>query len=390
MAVFSCPTFVYGDDSLEYLLQLDGKKAFIVTDKNMVTLGLTKLVTDKLDEAGIGWEIFDDIEPEPSAQSIKNGGVAVDKYQPDWVIGLGGGSCMDAAKAIIILLANPGLEPHVIKPTKTFGSRKKARLMAIPTTAGTGSEATFALILADTERQRKLLLGTRELTPDVAILDPVMVAGLPPQLTAETGMDAMCHAIEGYTSIWGTSITDGPGLIAIRQIFRFLAKSYHNGEDLKARKEMQSAAGLAGLSFGNSMAGLAHSAGHMLGIIFHVPHGRAVGIFLPYTMEFLINGSEKAVTKFAEIARYCGMHGDSDLDCARLLIDGIRNLAGEIGLPTTVADTGIDKKAYEEAIPLMVGKALKEVTTHTVTRIPDEKQLADIFRYGFEGKRIDF
>jgi alcohol dehydrogenase class IV len=390
MWTFSCPFIAYGDNSLEYIAQIQGKKAFIVTDKNIVKLGLAKLVTDQLDAANIKWQIFDEVEPEPSLNTVKKGGVAVGKYQPDWVIGIGGGSCMDAAKAIIILLVRPDLEPDSIIASDTYNFRAKARLMAIPTTSGTGSEATWAIILTDTNENRKLGLGTTECMPDVAILDPVMVAGMPPQITADTGMDVITHAIEGYVSTWGTSITEGPGLIATRKTLEYLPKAHKNGDDLEVRKEMQNAAILGGMSFGNSMAGLGHSTGHALGALFHVPHGRAVGLFLPYTMEYLINGSEETTAKYAEIARFCRIASGSDKECAKALAARIRALAKEIGQPLSVKDCGIDKAKYEESIPGLIDRALNEVMTMTVTRVPGEEDLGKIFRYAYEGKSIDF
>jgi alcohol dehydrogenase class IV len=390
MWTFSCPFVVYGDNALEYIAQIQGKKAFIVTDKNIVRLGLAKPVTDQLDAVNIKWQIFDEIEPEPSLATIKKGGMAVGKYQPDWVIGLGGGSCMDAAKAIIILLVRPDLEPDAIIASDTYNFRAKARLMAIPTTSGTGSEATWAIVLTDTENQRKIGLGTTECMPDVAILDPVMVAGTPPQITADTGMDVLTHAIEGYVSTWGTSITDGPGLISARRVFEYLPKVYKNGNDLDARKEMLNAAILGGMSFGNSMAGLGHSTGHALGAMFHLPHGRTVGLFLPYTMEYLINGSEETTAKYAEIARFCQITSGSDKECAKALVAKVRTLAKEIGQPLSVKDCGIDKEKYNESIPGLIDRALNEVMTITVTRVPGEEDLGKIFNYAYEGKNIDF
>jgi len=390
MWTFSCPLIVYGDSALEYLAQVQGKKAFIVTDKNIVKLGLTKLVTDQLDAVNIEWEIFDEVEPEPSLNTIKKGGVAVGKYQPDWVIGLGGGSCMDAAKAIILLLVRPDLEPDAFNASETYNFRARARLMAIPTTSGTGAEATWAIVLTDTVNDRKLGLGTTECMPDVAILDPVMVASMPPQITADTGMDVLTHAVEGYVSTWDTSITDGPGLIATRQALEYLPKAYKNGDDLDARKEMQNAAMLGGMSFGNSMAGLGHSTGHALGAIFHITHGRTVGLFLPYTMEYLINGSEETTARYAEMARFCRIASGSDKECAKALVAKIRALAKEIGQPTSVKDCGIDKAKYDESIPGLVERALNEVMTMTVTRVPGEEDLEKIFRYAYEGKSIDF
>jgi alcohol dehydrogenase class IV len=391
MWTFSCPFIAYGDNALEYLAQIQGKKAFIVTDKNIVKLGLAKLITDQLDAVNIKWQIFDEVEPEPSLETVKKGGIDVGKFQPDWVIGIGGGSCMDAAKAIIILLVRPDLEPDCIIASDTYNFRAKARLMAIPTTSGTGAEATWAIVLTDTKENRKLGLGTTECMPDVAILDPVMVTGLPPLITADTGMDVLTHAIEGYVSTWGTSITEGPGLIATRKAFEYLPKAYKNGDDLEARKEMQNAALLGGMSFGNSMAGLGHSTGHAFGAIFHLPHGRTVGLFLPYTMEYLINGSEETTAKYAEISRYCRISSaSSDKECAKALVARIRSLAKGIAQPLSVKDCGIDKAKYEESIPGLIDRALNEVMTMTVTRVPGEEDLGKIFRYTYEGKNIDF
>ena len=387
---FSCPLIVYGDSALDYLAQVKGKNAFIVTDKNIVKLGLAKLVTDQLDAVNIKWKIFDEIEPEPSLDTIKKGGGAVGKYQPDWVSGIGGGSCMDAAKAIICLLARPDLEPEAVSVLETFNFREKAKLMAIPTTSGTGSEATWAVVLTDTKDNRKLGLGTTEDMPDIAILDPVMVASMPPQITGDTGMDVICHAIEGYTSTWGTSMTLGPGLIATRLTLDYLARAYKNGKDLEARKEMMYAATLGGMSFGNSMAGLGHSTGHALGALFHIPHGRAVGLFLPYTMEYLMNGSDDTLAKYAEMARYCRVASGSDKECANALVARVRALAKEVGQPLSVKDCGIDKSKYEQSMPGLIERALNEVMTMTVTRVPGEEDLGKIFNYAYAGKNIDF
>lgn len=390
MWTFSSPFIAYGDNALDYLAQIRGQKAFIVTDKNIVQLGLTKPVTDQLDAVNIEWKIFDEIEPEPSLATIKKGGVAVGAYQPDWVIGLGGGSCMDAAKAIIILLVRPDLDPDAIIASDTYNFRDKARLMAIPTTSGTGSEATWAIVLTDTEFQRKIGLGTTECMPDVAILDPVMVAGLPPKLTAETGMDVLTHAIEGYTSTWGSSFTDAPGLIAVRQALKYLPKAFQDGSDPEARKEMMYAATLAGMSFGNSMAGLGHSTGHALGAVFHLPHGRSVGLFLPYTMEYLINGSVETAAKYAEMARFCRIAEGPDPECAKALVASIRSLAGQLGQPLSIKACGIDQAEFEESIPGLIDRAINEVMTITVTRIPGEEDLEKIFRYAYDGRSIDF
>jgi alcohol dehydrogenase class IV len=387
---FVCPLIVYGDNSLDYIAQIKGNKAFIVTDKNIVKLGLIKHVTDQLDAKKIKWEIFDEVEAEPSTDTIRKGGVAVGKYQPDWVIGVGGGSCMDAAKAVILLLARPELKPEELSINFDFNFREKARLMAIPTTSGTGSEASWAIVLTDTKDNYKIGLGTPEDMPDVAILDPVMVMGMPPQVTADTGMDVICQAIEAYISSWGTSLTAGPALIATRLALEYLPRAYKDGNDVDARREMMNAAMMGGLSGSNSMFGLGHGTGHALGAIFHIPHGRTVGLFLPYTLEYIINDSEEATTKIAEIARYCGLIAESDKECAKALIAKIRALAKEIKQPLSVKDCGIDKAKYEKEMPGLISRALNEIMTMTAPRVPGTEDLDKLFRYAYEGKSIDF
>jgi alcohol dehydrogenase class IV len=283
MQFFGVPFTVFGDDSLPYLNTLIAKRAFIVTDKNIVKLGLAELVGAELKQAKIEYRVFDEVEQDPSLQTvIKSAGLAKE-FKPDLVIGLGGGSCMDAAKSTLVCYA-ANIGPLDMSPSDFYNLRATARLICIPTTSGTGSEATWIIVLTDTEQERKVGLGSYETLPDIAILDPRMVMSMPPQITGDTGMDALCHAIEGYTATWRSRFTDGPGLIAIKLICEYLKKAYDDGKDEEARKEMMAAASMAGTSFGNGMAGLAHSTGHAIGGLFHMPHGRAVGLYLPYTM----------------------------------------------------------------------------------------------------------
>jgi len=213
---------------------------------------------------------------------------------------------------------------------------------------------------------------------------------MPPQITADSGMDVICQAIEGYISTWGTSMTAGPGLIATRLTLDYLPRAYKNGNDLEARKEMMYAATMGGMCGSNSMFGLGHGTGHALGGIFHVPHGRTVGLFLPYTMEYMINGSEETTAKFAEIARYCRVTSGSDKECAKLLVAKIRALAKEIRQPLSVKDCGIDKAKYEKEIPSLIDRALNEVMTMTAPRVPGAEDLGKIFNYAYAGKSIDF
>ncbi len=330
------------------------------------------------------------MEPDPSIETVvKAAGIAKD-FKPDWVIGLGGGSSMDAAKSTLVCYA-AGIDPLDMSPSEFYNLRAKAKLMCIPTTSGTGSEATWAIVLTDVAGQRKVSLGSYETMPDIAILDPRMVMSMPPQITGDTGMDVLCHAIEGYTATWRTKFTDGPGLMAIRLVFQTLKKAYDDGEDEDARKEMMYAAHQAGSCFSNGMPGLGHSTGHAIGGIFHTPHGRAVGLFLPYTMEYLINGSEEAVGLFAEIARFCKIGaGNDDKKCALALVDAIRKLAKSIGQPLSVKETGIKREDYMKSMPDLLDRSVNEMMTSTVTRVPESEDLEKMFTYAYDGKSVDF
>ncbi len=388
MWYFANPLIVYGDDALEHLNGIEGKRALIITDRNVVKLGFVERVGKELKKAGLGYRVFDEVEPDPSVQTIKRGAQVALEYQPDWLIGIGGGSAMDAAKAIRVLYARPDVEPNAINPTEILHLREKAQLVAIPTTSGTGAEVTWMIVITDTENQRKTGVASRETMPDVAILDTSLVMGLPPQITADTGMDALTHAIEGYASNWRSDFTDAPALVAAKRIFEYLPRAYNNGSDMEARRHMMYAATLASMSFGNAMAGLAHSLGHSLGGLFHTPHGRAVGLFLPYTMEFLL---ETTGELYAEIERFVGPDPDLHRDLsARALVTRVRDLAKSINQPLSLRQAGIEKAAFDEALPGLVERAESEATTITVSRIPDSAEVERIFRYAYEGKPIDF
>lgn len=387
---FGVPFTVFGDDSLQYLNTLKGKRAFIVTDATIVKLGLAELVVSELKAANIECKIFDGVEPDPSIKTVEKATLVAKDFKPDWFIGLGGGSSMDACKSAMVCYC-AGISPLDMSPSDFFDLRAKAKLLCIPTTSGTGSEATWAIVLTDTEQDRKVALGSYETLPDVAILDPRMVMTMPPQITGDTGMDALCHAIEGYVATWRTIFTDGPGLVAIKLVFENLKKAYDNGKDEDARKNMMAAASMAGTCFGNGMAGLGHSTGHAIGGLFHTPHGRAVGLFLPYTMEYLIHGSEETMSRYAEIARFCSISRDTDdKKCALALVDAVRKLAKSVGQPLTCKETGIKREDYMKQMSGLVDRAVNEAMTIAVTRVPDNDELEKMFTCCYDGKSCDF
>jgi alcohol dehydrogenase class IV len=388
MWFFRSPEIVFGEFALDHLTTIQGHKALIVTDQNIVKLGFADLVKDKLAEADIETAVFAEVEPDPSLQTAQRAAREAQAYQPDWIIGLGGGSCMDTAKAAWFLYERPDMDLQSLNPFEVLGLRAKARLITIPTTSGTGSEVTTFTVLTDTEEKRKVGLTSSELLPDLAIVDPVFTMNLPPQITADTGMDVLTHAIEGYTCTWRNDYTEGLCLRAVQLVFDYLPRTYENGaDDPVARERMHNAAAIAGLGFGNSFAALAHALGHALGTAFHTPHGRAVALFLPYTIEFSANGGEG---RYAEIARFLGLPAADDDEGAASLVAAVRALMRRIGLPAAVRDLGIPQEAYDQAMPALVDNTEADSQMLASCRVPDTSEVEALFRYAYEGKSVDF
>ena len=396
MWYFVSPEIVFGEGALDELDELRGRRALVVTDGPLVQLGLVDRVKAHLDKAGIETHIFDRVEPDPSVQTVRQGVEVALDFEPDWIVGLGGGSPMDAAKAIWVLYERPDLHPAEINPFVRLNLRQKARLVTIPTTSGTGAEVTWGIVLTDTEEQRKMGLGNRENVADIAIVDPALAAGMPPQLTADTGLDALTHAVEGYTCTWHTDVTDGLCVGATRLTFQYLPRAVADGSDKRARERMHNAATCAGLGFGNAMASMAHAMGHVLGATFHVPHGRAVAISLPYTIEF---AAREAPDRFAELAGLLGCSPSPSppiggerggVEAARALAARIRDLCREVGNPISVAETGLEREPYEAQLEKMVDDAFNDTQIITAARAPSYDELRQLFLYAYEGREVDF
>ena len=260
-------------------------------------------------------------------------------------------------------------------------------MITIPTTSGTGAEVTWAIVLTDTEERRKIGTNNRELVADIAIVDPEMAASMPPWLTADTGLDALTHAVEGYTSTVANDMSDGLCLCAARTVFAHLPRAVADGSDMEARERMHNAATIAGLGFGNSQASLAHGMGHTLGAVFHVPHGRSVALFLPYTVEFIARESPK---RFAEMAAFVGCSNEGGDKAARALAAHIRDLCRQVGNPTSVAETGIERAAYEAQMDKLVDDSLNDTSTIFSTRTPSFDEAHQLFLYAYDGRSVDF
>ena len=390
MWYFDAPEIIYGEGALDELAQVKGERAFIVTDPVLHSLGFTDKIAEKLQEAGMEVTAFTEVEPEPSLQTVQKGAGIMTEFRPDVIVGLGGGSSMDAAKAMWVLYERPDLQPDEISPMMELNIGKLARLIAIPTTAGTGSEATWATVLTDKTDGRKLALGSRETMPTTAIVDPELTQDLPPRITADTGLDALTHAVEGYLSSFQNDFTDGICLKAIQLVFDYLPVAYVEPHDMEAREHMANAATLGGLGFINSWASLAHAMGHAFGGNFHIPHGRRVSLFLPYTLEYI--AKEPDLTRFRDIAHALRLpEGDADeATAAKAVIAAIRDLHRRLDQPLTVAEMGISQEDYAAKLDDLVEFAEGDGTYISAVRIPEREDLENLFRYAYDGREIDF
>lgn len=378
---------VFGEDALEYLKEIEGKRALIITGKTIRKLGFADKVSKYLEEAGMQTKIFDEVEPEPSIETIVKGAKLAREYVPDWLIGLGGGSNMDAAKAIWVLYERPDMEVGAISPVEKLGLRKKAHLICIPTTSGSGSEATWATIITDGAGRTKLELASKELVPDLVILDPQLPKLMPSKLTGETGMDALVHSMEAYVNQWRNDFSNAMAIEAIKIIFEYLPRAYNDPDDIEAREKMQIAATMSGLAFGNAQAGIAHSMGHALGAIFKSPHGRTVGMLLPYVIKY---NAKETVELYMEIAKAIGIQAITNEEYIEKLVQAVKDLMKKVNIPFSIQDIGLDWSTFENELEELVRRAIVSSETITNPRVPDEDECKMLFVYAFNNKEIDF
>lgn len=387
MWFFNSPQIVFGEGALSYLAQLRGRKAFIVTDALMVKHGFVDLVSEQLGYAEMETRVFDEVEPEPSLETVQRGASLLHAFEPDWIVGLGGGSAMDAAKAMWALYECPDLPLEGISPLEYLGIGQKAKLILISTTSGTGSEVTWASVLTDNREHRKLGIGSREMLATIAIVDPIFAGKMPPRLTADTGLDVLTHAVEGYNSTWHNDFSDGPCLKAVELVFKYLPRAYANGEDQEAREKMHNAAALGGLGFINSMCTLAHAMGHTFGAMFQVPHGRSVSTLLPYTMAFSAKGGEH---RYMEMARFLGLPSRTDEEGAASLVNAVIDLEKTIGSTTRLSELKATRAEMESNMETMLDHAQNDTQIVAAPRVPERDELEKLFWYAFEGKQVDF
>ena len=413
MQWFKVPEKIYFESgSIEYLEKMkDITRAFIVTDESMVKLGYVDKILYHLRKRQqyVHSEIFSEVEPDPSFDTINKGVQAMKNFNPDVIIALGGGSPIDAAKGMWLFYEYPDADPEGLK-LKFMDIRKrtykfpslgtKCKMVAIPTTSGTGSEVTSFAVITDKTKNIKYPLADYELTPDVAIIDPDLVLTLPPKQTADTGMDVLTHAIEAYVSVMASDYTDGLSEKAVKMVFENLEKAYNDGaNDKVAREKMHNASCIAGMSFTNAFLGVNHSIAHKLGGEFHIPHGRANSILLPYVIKY--NGSfpTKFVSwpkydhyiadeKYAYLAKMLGLPASTKEEGVDSLAKAVRDLAQKLGEPLSIKDCGIPEAEFMAKVDELADKAFSDQCTAVNPRVPLVEEIKQILIDAYYGKEI--
>ncbi len=395
MQWFKLPSKIYFErDSIEYLHQMPRMhKAIIVTDRSMVDLGFVDKVTDqlKLRAEPVQYQLFCDVEPDPSIQTVRKGVELMRNFAPDTIIALGGGSSMDAAKGMWLFYENPEVDFNDLKQ-KFMDIRKrafrypqlgkKASLVCIPTTSGTGSEVTPFAVITDKEEHKKYPLADYALTPTIAIIDPTFTLSLPKKIVADTGMDVLTHATEAYVSTMANDFTDGLCIQAIKMVFQYLERSYNNGpSDYEAKEKMHNASCLAGMAFANAFLGMNHSMAHKVGGEFHVPHGRANAILLPFTIRY--NGTQptklatwpkynyyKAAERYAELARMLGLPAKTTEEGVESYAKACGELGMRLGIQMNFQSQGLDEKEYLAAVDKLAFLAYEDQCSPANPRVP--------------------
>ncbi len=382
---FSSPRIAFGEDALEFLEDLQGR-FLIVTDSNLVKAGVVERVTKRLSGE---IEIYDGVEPDPTFEIVDEAVAVAKTFQPDYVIGVGGGSSLDVAKGVRIIYENPDLNAEEISPWSDV-EEKGVKLILIPTASGSGSEASNAIVLTKKDEDRKVASVHPRIMADYAIVDPEMVKDLPERVAIFTGLDALSHAVDAYVSAWKNDFTDGICIQACKLLFAFLPRACKDRSDKEAVERIHNAATLAGLAIGSSQAGLSHSLGHAIGGVFHIPHGFACGISLPYTTKYY---SRFALEYYEELAYHLGIleKGEKAVD---ELVRKIKNLLAELNVPDNLRgifrEYGIEEEEFYKNLDKLVYNASTDNTVLTLAEIPSEEDFERLFVSAFEGKEIDF
>ena len=387
---------------------LGKKRAFLVTDSFLYMNGYTKPITDKLDELGIVYTTFSDVQPDPTLANAQAGAKAMDAFKPDVIIALGGGSAMDAAKIMWVMYEHPEVDfqdmamrfMDIRKRVYTFPKMgEKAYFVAIPTSSGTGSEVTPFAVITDQETGVKYPLADYELLPNMAIVDTDNMMSQPKGLTSASGVDVLTHALEAYASIMATDYTDGLALKAMKNVFDYLPIAYNDGSNVEARQKMADASCMAGMAFANAFLGLCHSMAHKLGAYHHLPHGVANALLISMIVEY--NSAEvptkmgtfpqyeypHAKARYAECARFCGIQAKDDDEAVKKLIEKIEELKKAVGIKATIRDYGVDEKYFLDTLDEMVENAFDDQCTGANPRYPLMSEIKEMYLRAYYGNK---
>lgn len=393
MARFTLPRDIYhGKGCLEELKNLKGKKAFLVVGGgSMKRQGFLDKAVHYLKDGGMEVEVFEGVEPDPSVETVMRGAEAMRKFEPDWIVSMGGGSPIDAAKAMWVFYEYPETTfEDLITPFSFPELRQKARFAAIPSTSGTATEVTAFSVITNYQTGVKYPLADFNITPDVAIVDPDLVMGLPVKQVAYTGMDALTHAIEAYVSTLNGPFTDPLALQAIEMVLEYLPASY-NG-NTHAREEMHYAQCLAGMAFSNALLGIVHSMAHKTGAAFstgHIPHGCANAIYLPYVIRYNAKDTV-AADRYAEIARRMGLEGRSRQALINSLCAKINEFNEKLNIPKTLKEFGINEDEFKEKVDRIAELAVGDACTGSNPREIDPANMAKLLTCTYYGTEVDF
>lgn len=391
MARFTLPRDIYyGRGCLDTLKTLKGKKAIIVVGGgSMKRFGFLDKVESYLHEAGMETKLFENVEPDPSVETVMKGAAAMREFEPDWIVSIGGGSPIDAAKAMWAFYEYPDVTFEQLCTPFSFPElRQKAKFLAIPSTSGTATEVTAFSVITDYQKGIKYPLADFNITPDVAVVDPELAETMPPQLTANTGMDALTHAVEAYVSTLHSPFTDPLALKAIQMVFDYLPASYEG--DMAAREQMHYGQCLAGMAFSNALLGIVHSMAHKTGAAFstgHIPHGRANAMYLPYVIEFNAKADQ---SRYADIARYVGLQGNNDAELVDALCNKIREYNKKFDIPATLKEFGIDEAEFKQKLPEVAKNAVGDACTGSNPRSITPAEMEKLFTCIYYGEKVDF
>lgn len=381
----------YGKGALEQLKNLDGKKAVLVLGGgSMKRFGFVDKVLGYLKEAGIETKLFENVEPDPSVETVMKGAEMMREFGPDWIIAMGGGSPIDAAKAMWVFYEYPDTTfEEIIQPFSFPTLRQKAKFLAIPSTSGTATEVTAFSVITDYAKGIKYPLADFNITPDIAIVDPELAETMPAKLTAHTGMDALTHAIEAYVSTLNSPFTDPLAIKAIQMVIDYLPDSYNGC--MEAREQMHYAQCLAGQAFSNALLGIVHSMAHKTGAAFstgHIPHGCANAIYLPYVIKY--NAKDKvAEGRYAAIARSIGLVG-TDAECVQKLCKKIDEYNIKLNIPKTLKEFGINEDEFKEKVAKIAELAVGDACTGSNPREITPKQMEQLLTCTYYGTEVDF